>query len=140
MCRQDLIQILDRQPSNAGIGRADTIDGRVQRLARDNRREQREDVLQMTGALGVGCLSLRRLVGVRKIQQAIAAPDLRCHGELPFHDRDHVAAIDRQLGVLRQNPVDRATAVVAHLESRIIESAHQAIEAPGGGDSAKNSW
>jgi len=92
----------------------------------------------MPGALRVGRFPLGRFVGVWKIQQTIALPDLGSHGELPFHDRNHVAAIDRQLGILRQDAVDRATAVVAHFESRVLEPVYQAIEASRGSDGAKN--
>jgi len=136
--RQDLIEIFDSQPSNAGIRRADTVDRRVEKLARENRREKGKDVLEMTGALGLGWWGLGRLGGVRKIQQTIAPPDLRCHRERLVHDCEDAVAIDRQLVILRQNPIDRATAVVAHFESCIVEPAHQAVEAPSRSDGAKN--
>jgi len=138
-CGQDLIEIFDRQPSNAGIRRADTIDGRVQRLTRDDRREQGKDVLEMAGAHHVGRFGFRRLVNVGKIEQAIALPDLGCHRELALHDRDHVGAIDRELGIFRHDSIDRATAVVTNFESCIVESAHQSVQAPRGGDRSENS-
>jgi len=87
-------------------------------------------MLQMACAYRIRFSCLRRLLGVRKIQQAIALPDLRCYRELALHDGDHVGAIDRQLGVLRQNPIDRTAAMVANLESWIVEAAYHAVEAP----------
>ena len=99
--RQHLVQILDREAAEARERRSDAVDRRVERLAPDDRRQQLKDVFEMA-RLRSSEDSLRAAGSdLRSIEQMVAAPSLRRHGQLPFDHGDDFRAVEGQFRILR---------------------------------------
>jgi len=91
--RQHLVQILDGEAAEARQRRPDAVDGRVERLAPDDRRQQLKDVFEMARLILGGFLDAGRF-GLWSIEQMVAPPSLRRHGQLPFDHRDDFRAVE----------------------------------------------
>ncbi len=63
-----------------------------------------------------------------RIDQPVAVPHLRRHGELALDHRQDARAVDGPCGMLREHPSNRPAALIAHLESGVVEPAHQSLE------------
>jgi len=104
-------------------------DRRVERLSRNDRREQQVDVFQVSRADFRWFAGVCRFLHFGSIEQTVPSPDLRWHIQLALDDRDHPPAIDRELAILRQNPTDRTAAVIADFEASVVQAEDQTIKA-----------
>jgi len=105
----------------------------VERLAGDDRREQREDVFEAPRRRSRCFLFVSAAIDIRTVEQPIAVPHLRWHRELALDDRDDARVIDAQSRGTRQHAINGAAAVIAHLEAGIVEAPDDAVARAGRG-------
>jgi len=70
------------------------VDRGVERLARHDGREQREDVFEIPRGVFRQFALLRRVLDLGSIEQPIALPDLRRHRQLTLDHGNHPRPID----------------------------------------------
>src|SRR5262245_53326487 len=100
--------------------------GDLQRLARDDQRQQRENMSQTPGTTLLQEVVERRIARVG-LEQALTFPDGPGSLYLLQNDTLNEVAVDRDTRVLSDDGRERSPGLPAHVEARIVERREQAV-------------
>ena len=100
-----------------------------QRLARQHRRQQREDVREtLAGAVAHELVDKRHLVlHVELVEQAPALPDRAAHRRLTHDHGEDPLGIDHDARILLEQRGQRMAALEPDLEPLVVEAEHEAV-------------